>query len=261
MLQRNFGIFLYYSFGLVIIVVMIFAAMKWLHVPGVGSVLDWLIGIASAWWLLFIVTVPWNIHFEARETITDAELSRKAEITVDSEDEEYAHKIARYSLILALALHVASSAALLSLSLAHITPVGYVASVAALLLTVVRPAHRLYEYIKQRLSEIRKQMKYPREDLNKLLSRIDELETLTEVLKEEIDPEKVDSWASHVEKRADSIESDMVAVNDRIQKLDLINREEHNRLEREGEKAIARISADGEFLDHVSEIIRFIKTA
>ncbi|WP_158054511.1 hypothetical protein [Scytonema sp. HK-05] len=39
------------------------------------------------------------------------------------------------------------------------------------------------------------------------------------------------------------------------------NLTEHERLAREARGAIAQLSTDGQFLDHVREIIRFFKTA
>ncbi|MFN8656658.1 MAG: hypothetical protein U0105_09985 [Candidatus Obscuribacterales bacterium] len=36
---------------------------------------------------------------------------------------------------------------------------------------------------------------------------------------------------------------------------------EHERLLREGQNAIAKLSADSQFLDHVREIVRLIKSA
>lgn len=39
------------------------------------------------------------------------------------------------------------------------------------------------------------------------------------------------------------------------------NQREHERLLREGQNAIAKLSADSQFLDHVREIVRLIKSA
>jgi hypothetical protein len=45
------------------------------------------------------------------------------------------------------------------------------------------------------------------------------------------------------------------------QKLQLDNQEAHEVIRREGQKAIAQIAADSQFLDHVREIVRLIKSA
>ena len=46
-----------------------------------------------------------------------------------------------------------------------------------------------------------------------------------------------------------------------LNELHTTNQAEHAHLSREAEHAIAQITADGQFLDHVREIIRFVKNA
>ena len=53
-----------------ILLLLIFAILQWLDIPA-GSFIDWVIAIATFEWLLLIVTVPWNIHFEAKEVLAD----------------------------------------------------------------------------------------------------------------------------------------------------------------------------------------------
>ncbi len=57
--------------GIVVLVLTAFGLLQWLHIPA-GSFLDWVIGGASFWWLLVIVTVPWNVHFQAKEVLAEA---------------------------------------------------------------------------------------------------------------------------------------------------------------------------------------------
>jgi hypothetical protein len=54
--------------GIVVVVLTAFGLLQWLHIPA-GNFLDWVIGGASFWWLLVIVTVPWNVHFQAKEVL------------------------------------------------------------------------------------------------------------------------------------------------------------------------------------------------
>ncbi|MEL7246054.1 MAG: hypothetical protein AAGM40_27530, partial [Cyanobacteria bacterium J06573_2] len=46
-----------------------------------------------------------------------------------------------------------------------------------------------------------------------------------------------------------------------IEELKATNKLEHERLSRESKQAIAQLSTDGQFLEHVREIIRFFKAA
>lgn len=56
-----------FSISLAILAAILAGIIQWLNISA-GSLVDWLIGIASFWWLLIIVTIPWNIYFDARET-------------------------------------------------------------------------------------------------------------------------------------------------------------------------------------------------
>ena len=80
---------MYYTFagfgaGTGLLLLLVFAILQWLHVPA-GSFIDWVIAIAIFEWLLLIVTVPWNIHFEAKEVLAQGAESTKKNIAVDSE--------------------------------------------------------------------------------------------------------------------------------------------------------------------------------
>jgi hypothetical protein len=54
---RDISGFLGFSSGLAALLLLVFGVLQLLHIPS-GSFLDWMIGIASFWWLVVIVTVP-----------------------------------------------------------------------------------------------------------------------------------------------------------------------------------------------------------
>ncbi len=120
---------MYYTFagfGAVtgIFLLLVFAILQWLHVSA-GSFIDWVIAIAIFEWLLLIVTVPWNIHFEAKEVLAQAAESTKKNIAVDREQLQYVTVLVRRSLFAAIALHLFSAIALYALAAAGISAVGY----------------------------------------------------------------------------------------------------------------------------------------
>ncbi len=78
-----FNIFARFTVGLVLLLLLVFSVLQWLQFP-VGSFLDWVIGGATFWWLLAIVTVPWNIHFQAKEVLAEAEQSKEIDIVIDT---------------------------------------------------------------------------------------------------------------------------------------------------------------------------------
>ena len=73
------------TISIVVVTLLAFGVLQWFDFAA-GNFLDWVIGGASFWWLLVIVTVPWNIHFKAKETLFNAEKSIEKEISVDEKN-------------------------------------------------------------------------------------------------------------------------------------------------------------------------------
>lgn len=255
--------FISLGIGLVVLLLLSlfgFAGLQWLNLP-VGSVVDWVIGGASFWWLLVIVTVPWNVHFQAKAVLADAALSTEKDIAIDPKQLNYARMLAQRSLWVALALHLLSAIGLYTLSATGISAVGYISSGAALLLTGLRPAIGAYQYFSGRLAAIRQEFVYPREDVAELRLRVGELETRLQLLQERTDPEQSHSWAATQERGWENLRRDVARLLASQEELRATNQTEHDRLAREARQAIAQLTTDGQVLEHVREIVRFFKTA
>ncbi|MEH1867602.1 MAG: hypothetical protein V7K69_21690 [Nostoc sp.] len=246
--------------GIVIVVLAAFGLLQWLHIPA-GNFLDWVIGGASFWWLLVIVTVPWNVHFQAKEVLAEAAQSTEKGIPVDQKQVKYVTLLAKRSLWVAIALHLFSAVGLYTLAATGISTVGYISSGAALLLTILRPAIRAYEYLYARLAMIRQEWKYPREDIFELRDRFSILEQKIQLLEDQLNPEQPYSLPATQQRFAEETRRDLARIAANFEELRATNQTEHERLAREARTAIAQLSTDGQFLDHVREIIRFFKTA
>lgn len=246
--------------GLGILTLLLFGILQWLHISA-GHFLDWVIGVAVFWWLLAIVTVPWNIYFEAREVLAEASASQEKEIPVDAKKINYVRIISRWSIVVAIALHLISAIGLYTLSATGISAVGYVSSGAALLLTLLRPAVRLYQYLATRLAMIRQEFKYPREDIRELRVRFENIERIVRSIEEKLDPEEPYSWAATYQRYWQETQKDLSRLGASLTELQANNELEHKQLSREAQQAVAQLSEDGQFLDHIREIIRFFKTA
>ncbi|HEY9635506.1 MAG TPA: hypothetical protein V6D14_19035 [Coleofasciculaceae cyanobacterium] len=252
--------FLSFTIGLVILVLTSFGVLQWLHIPA-GNLIDWVIGTASFWWLLVIVTVPWNVHFQAKEVLAEAAVSVEKGIAVDEKQVKYAEVLAKRSFWVAISLHLFSAVGLYTLAATGISTVGYVSSGAALLLTALRPAVRTYEYLAARLAMIRQELTYPREDIWEVRNRLGTLEDTVRRLEEQLDPEEPYSWvATHQRYQVDT-RQELARISASLEELRATNEAQHERLSREAKQAIAQLTTDGQFLDHVREIIRFFKTA
>ncbi len=246
--------------GLEALVLIAFALLHWLNIP-VGNFIDWLIGGASFWWLLVITTVPWNVHFQAKEVLANAAESRTKQIPMDAQQILYVQRLARRSLWAALALHLLSALGLYGLAVMGISAVGYASSGAALLLTGLRPAVRAYEYLVSRLTRIGEQVQYPREDIVELRHRFLTLEEQVRKLNDHTDPGVSYSWAEKQQNACEELRRETARLGSVLEELRATNQTDHQRLAREAQSAIAQLSTDGQVLDHVREIIRFFKTA
>ncbi|MBE9210154.1 hypothetical protein IQ244_27395 [Nostoc sp. LEGE 06077] len=255
-----FNFFISSIVGIVTILLLAFGVLQWFHVPA-GNFLDWVIGGASFWWLLVVVTVPWNVHFQAKEVLAEAAQSTEKGIPVDAKQVKYVQLLAKRSLWLAVVLHIFSAVGLYTLAATGISTVGYISSGAALLLTILRPAIRAYEYLYARLTMIRQEWKYPREDIFELRNRFSELENKVQFLEEQLNPEQAYSLPVTQQRFAEETRKELSRILANLEELRATNQTEHERLAREARNAIAQLSTDGQFLDHVREIIRFFKTA
>jgi hypothetical protein len=240
--------------------VIVFLVMNYLGQP-IGTLVDWVIGIAMLWWLLAIVVIPWNMHFSAKEVLHDAETSRERGITVNPNDVRYAENLAKRFLWIAIGLHIITALGMYLLAQFNITPLGYIASAAALLLTLFRPAVRFYEYVIYRLRSISQQLHYPREDVYELRSQVSELLNDVKSLKDALDATREDSWAAQQQSQLTRLQDGSAKLYSTLDDLVLQNRREHELLSRKVTEDIAALSEDAKFLNQMRELIRFFKNA
>jgi hypothetical protein len=259
-MARGLSSFVFATLLMMLFTALLFGLLNNLHIQA-GSMVDWMIGIAIAFWLLTITTVPWNVYFEALSVEDEATMSKQIGITVDDSKSKYVRKLKIISLTIAIGLHLVSSAVLFYLSAAHITPIGFYGGIASALLTLLRPSVRAYEYLWQRLRDIRLSIKYPREDVVSLRQRVDGMERTLLSVSEQLNPNNSLSIPADLRRNISVIKSEVEMLADSYTCLAQDNREEHEKLRREAQSAVAKLSSDSQFLDHVREIVRMIKSA
>lgn len=249
-----------FNTGFILVILLVFGIFQWLKIA-VGSFLDWVIALAIFEWLFLIVTVPWNIHFQAKEVLAEARESIQKAILVDDQKVKYVNLLVKRSLIIAIVLHMGSALGLYALAFWGITPLGYLTSIAALLLTFLRPTIRFYQYLLVRLSTIRQEFLYPREDLLELRYKVSDLEGKLREISHKLNPDHPNSWVTQQEQQTQAIRTELTRLAALIENLKGTNQAEHQQLARDAESAIAQLTTDGQFLNHVREIIRFFKEA
>jgi hypothetical protein len=245
---------------LTILVLAAFTVLKELNIPA-GALVDWVIGISIFWWLSAVVTIPWNMHYTAKSILNDASISATKGITVNQEHVSYAGKLAKRFFILAIVLHIFTAVALYFLAYFQITAIGYWASVAALLLTFLRPLQQAYEHLVLRLSSMAHQVRYPRDDVYELDRKVTELQGNMNWVTSLIDTAKEDSWASNQDKAQAKVIAKLEKLTNALEDFKTLNKREHELLSRRSEEEMARLSEDAQFLNQVRDIIQFFKKA
>ena len=249
-----------FNSGLIFIAVLTFGLLNWFQIP-TGSLLDWAIGIGIFEWAILIVTVPWNIYFQAKAAVETGTESQLQGIDVEARQIQYASGIAIKSLIVAIGLHLVTAIGLYWLAISGITALGYWSSIGVLLLTLLRPAISTYEYLATRLTAMQEQFTYPRNDILELRDRFERLESQVTQLKDRLDPDDDTSWLNNQNTRWDTNRQELSKITVAIANLKASNESEHQRLATEARQAISQITVDGQFLEHARELIRFFKTA
>jgi len=108
---------------------------------------------------------------------------------------------------------------------------------------------------------VRREFLHPRADIIELRSRFDSLEKTVKNLATQLNPKNSQSFISKQQEQWEITRKELTHLAIKIEDLSKTNQSQHHQLAREAEKAISQLSTDGQFLNHVREIIRFFKEA
>ncbi|OJJ14496.1 hypothetical protein BKI52_42720 [marine bacterium AO1-C] len=236
-----------------VVALVIYAILHWLSTPP-GSFVDWMVGIGATIWLIVIVTVPWNLYFEAKAVLQDAHRSQERNIQINHQELAYAQKVAKSSLWVALGLHLLSAIGLYALAHFEISVVGYFGAGATLLLTLLRPAIRAYEFISARLATLRQEVSYPREDVLSLRHKVEEIESSLQYYQQEY-TSRLGGHDQDLQAQAQQL----TTLKNSLSDLTTTNEAAHVKLAEETRHAVAQLTEDGKFINNIVEIIRFVK--
>jgi hypothetical protein len=175
------GIILLAVVAAAVVVVLVYA----LGAP-LSVVLALTFGAIGLGWLLVLLTVPWNLYFQARNVRRDIRQSREREIEVAAAREEEVRRIARRTAWIAVGGHVASAAAVAVVTYVSGAQVGYYFAGFYLLSTLFRPAAAYLSGLRERLSALGHEVRYPREDVATMRTTVTELATRVETLENRI---------------------------------------------------------------------------
>ena len=227
----------------------------WLQLP-VSPSLDAIIGVFTLLWLYFVVTVPWNMVFQAKQVLFDAQTSRQRGIQIDPEAVSYAQRWARIALWVALGLHVFTALVLCAVAYSGVGLIGWLGAGAAIVLTLLRPGLRAYAHVRDRLGRFAREVEVPREDAIELRRRLQQVEQQLAALSQ-----KCATTAQQTEQHLHDIDARATQAADRHDTLAEHVRLELVRVEREAKNTVAQVLGDAAVVGHVRELVRFFKTA
>lgn len=214
----------------------------WTGVPP-QTLLTWGAGGAALLWLIALVTLPWNLHFRAREVLGDLRRSRAAGIVVTDEQLAFADKVKRWTLVICFGVHLLSAAVALAIATWADAPLGYPFAGFYLLSCVVRPATAAVVQLRRRLETIAAETRFPRDDVLKLRGLVEAHEAATQRHEEAL---------AELDKRHDAL----VAQTER-QRQELEQR--LSALARKFEESLDRLTDNRELIAGIKAFLRMIR--
>lgn len=204
--------------------------------------------------LLTMITLPWNLYFEARALIEDQAYAADKGKELKEKDRADAKKLAKLLLILCIALHISTAAGVGIYTYFEPTTMGYVFASAFLISVMFRPMASFYAYQMERLKVLRGDLRFPRDDVHLLKSRVDNLEPGHKDLKLE-----VASMNSSLQAMKDNLNERITGVDERLTGTKRHYDEQIDKICREFERSIERLTEDKELLRGIKAFIRLVK--
>lgn len=164
------------SFGVVVLILAYVAALgvaMWRDVPP-ETLITWGAGGAALIWLVVLVTLPWNLHFHAREVLAEMRRSKEAGINVTAEQFAFAERVKRMTLITSIGVHVLSAGVALAVAVFADAKLGYPFAGFYLLSCLVRPATAAVQQVRRRLTALAEDTRFPRHDVMQLRSQVEQ---------------------------------------------------------------------------------------
>lgn len=235
------------GFGLMVLVLAYVAALlvaMWRDVAP-QTLITWGAGGAALIWLVVLVTLPWNLHFHAREVLAEMHRSKAAGINVTAEQLAYAERVKKWTLISSLAVHVLSAGVALAVAVFADAALGYPFAGFYLLSCLVRPATAAVQQVRRRLNALAEDTRFPREDVMKLRNQVDrsaaDIERMDRVHKEE--REQYEAHVALLEKQRLELEGKIAALTRKFEES--LDRLTDNRELIGGIKAFLRMIREG----------------
>ncbi|WP_143141395.1 hypothetical protein [Nannocystis exedens] len=211
-----------------------------------GTLLTWGAGGAALIWLVVLVTLPWNLHFRAREVLAEMRRSREAGIRVTDEQLAFAERVKRWTLFTSLTIHFVSAGVALAVALLTRSDLGYPFAGFYLLSCLVRPAAASMQQLRRRLEALAEDTRFPRDDVMKLRGQVGRHEAVVERLEEALKQlrEEHDALVARADRQRAELEQKIAGLARKFE--DSLDRLTDNRELIAGIKAFLRMIREGD---------------
>ncbi|MFJ8113148.1 hypothetical protein [Streptomyces sp. NPDC096132] len=239
--------------GAVVAVVVAASALVFAYVAGAPPAVVFAVGagVLSLLWLMLLLTLPWNLYFRAHAVLAEIAVSREKGMEISQARDAEAKRIARTMLRAAVAGHVLTAGVVVAVTWATGEFTGYWFAAFFLLSTFFRPAGAYFGQLRRRLGTLLKEVKYPRDDVVELRSRLDHVEAGTRVLEEKAEEQykalaelrrTVDGLALSTYERAEGTDRRIAALG------------------REFESTVNRLTDNQEIIAGVKAFLRLLRS-
>jgi len=214
------------------------------------DVLTLLLGALSLLWLLLLLTVPWNLYFQAQALIHEIRTSRARGIDVPPEREPEARRIATRMRWFAIGSHVVSAGVVALITYLSGGAVGYYFAGLFLLSTFFRPAGAYFGYLRARMTAMLRDVKYPRDDLVEVLTRLESLQTRVRALTVDSDEHR---------RRLSELERELAAADTRSRERDQNLNDKIDAHGRAFEHSLTRLTDNQEVISGLKAFLRLVR--
>lgn len=232
--------------AVVIAIVLIFMA----DVP-LSAIVSLGIGALSLLWLLLLLTVPWNVYFQARELLTEIRTSRERGIEVSPDRETEARRIAARMRAVAVGAHLVSAGVIAAVTYFAGGEIGYYFAGFYLLSTIFRPVGAWFGYLRERLSTMLKEVKYPRDDVKELISRFDGLDRWVDSIADQL---------TDVRRRHDDLATQVATLDHRTAERDQQLERSLAAHGRQFEHSLSRLTDNQEVMAGLKAFLRLVRS-
>ncbi|OYT70828.1 MAG: hypothetical protein CFK52_09810 [Chloracidobacterium sp. CP2_5A] len=263
MFQRFFGaLSVTVAIGLILLIV--FALTSWLtgwRAPALTPSLALDIGMGAVCfiWLLLILTVPWDIHFQARSVQFELERSLEAGIAINPERLAYVQRTQRTTLWVALGLHVFSAAVISGLSYFTRGSVGYWFAGFYLATMAFRPVGAAYNYLHRKLMDIGEEARFPRDDTLKLKTDLEQARAHLEKIQRQL--EQINEQLVALEAADAKSHQDILALRQSVERAEQSFKSRIAQMSDEIERSLTRTFDQQDIVNGLRAFARLVKSA